>query len=76
MDYCTLFPEGWWSTCCQIHDTEYAMQIGQALADANLLKCVINSGGDPITIGLSVIIGVTMWIGVRIFGSKFYRGAK
>lgn len=76
MDYCTLFPEGWWSTCCEIHDKEYAAQIGQALADNNLFNCVINSGSDPITITLSLIIGFTMWLGVRVFGSKFYRGVK
>lgn len=73
MDYCTLFPEGWWATCCEIHDKEYAAQIGQALADANLFNCVANSGSDQVTIILSLIIGVTMWIGVSVFGSKFYK---
>lgn len=76
MNYCTLFPDGWWPTCCEIHDAEYAAQIGKALADSNLFNCVANAGGDPITVGLSLVIGAVMWLCVRLFGSKFYRGAK
>lgn len=76
MDYCTSFLEGWWANCCEIHDSEYAMQIGKALADSNLLHCVATSGTDPLTVALSAIAGVIMFIGVRLFGSRFYKGAK
>lgn len=76
MDYCTLFPEGWWATCCEIHDSEYAMQIGKELADNNLFHCVVNSGTDPLTIVLSVVVATVMWVGVRMFGNRFYKGSK
>ncbi|MDG9930347.1 MULTISPECIES: hypothetical protein [unclassified Pseudomonas] len=42
--YCTLFPEGWWAHCCQIHDIDYSQQIGQALADERLQVCVAGLG--------------------------------
>lgn len=71
MDYCTLFPEGWWSHCCAAHDADYAAQIGKALADERLLMCVTSSGG-----ALSWAVGAIMFAGVTIFGRRFYRRAK
>lgn len=76
MDYCTSFPEGWWAACCKAHDNDYVAQIGKALADERLLQCVASSG-DGVVIGVaSAVIGGAMWLGVRIFGKKFYKKAK
>lgn len=84
MDYCTLFPEGWWSHCCELHDAGYAAQIGQALADAELAACVAGSlpqiaAENPLLAGVAAVtstaIGGVMWLGVRLFGRRFYRNA-
>lgn len=75
MDWCTLWPEGWWAHCCQAHDEAYAAQIGQALADADLMRCVAESAqGGAISIASAIIAGV-MFIGVRLFGRRFYKKA-
>jgi hypothetical protein len=73
MDYCTHFPEGWWATCCQAHDAAYAAQIGRIEADLGLLSCVASSGGSGAMSLLAGAIGLTMFIGVRLFGSRYYR---
>ena len=84
MDYCTLWFEGWWSHCCEAHDADYAAQIGQALADERLMSCVASALPDlavqhPILAGAfgvaSATVGGLMFIGVRIFGRRFYRKA-
>lgn len=75
MDYCTWFPEGWWSTCCAAHDLAYGTQVGQAIADQALLACVAHSGASPATVGVSVAVGGLMWLGVRLFGRKYYKAA-
>lgn len=84
MDYCTLFPEGWWSHCCEAHDLAYSAQIGQALADGALALCVASSLPELATEhpALAVVaaagagvIGAVMWLGVRLFGRSYYRGA-
>lgn len=76
MDYCTWFPEGWWATCCAAHDLAYASQVGQSVADSALLACVAASGNGPATAAVSVAIGGAMWLGVRLFGRRFYKKAK
>lgn len=43
MDYCTIFPEGWWSHCCAAHDAAYAAQAARSAADMDLLRCVAAS---------------------------------
>lgn len=75
MDYCTWFPEGWWATCCAVHDLAYSTQIGQATADSALLACVAQSGTGPAAAAVSVAVGGVMWLGVRLFGRKFYKKA-
>ena len=84
MDYCTLWFEGWWSHCCQAHDADYSVQIGQALADGQLFSCVVNSLpaaalDNPLLAAgagaASLVIGGGMWLGVRVFGRRFYKNA-
>lgn len=75
MDYCTLWFEGWWSDCCKAHDNDYALQIGQALADEKLFQCVVSSASSP-ALGLAAgVIGTVMFLGVRVFGKRFYKRA-
>lgn len=76
MDYCTLFPEGWWSHCCAAHDADYAAQIGQAAADAALLQCVATSADGGLIGIASAVIGGVMFLGVRLFGRRYYRKAR
>jgi hypothetical protein len=75
MDYCTLFPEGWWATCCQAHDLAYSLQIGKEAADQALMLCVAGSGHGPVLGAASVVLGGAMWLGVRLFGRKYYKAA-
>lgn len=75
MDYCTWFPEGWWSACCAAHDLAYSAQIGKDVADAALMACVAGSGGSAGTAAVSVAIGGAMWLGVHLFGRKYYKAA-
>ncbi len=75
MDYCTFFPEGWWSHCCEAHDVAYAAQIGQMTADTSLLQCVA-AAGDGLLAPVSVAVGVVMFLGVTVFGRRYYRKAK
>lgn len=76
MDYCTWFPEGWWSHCCKAHDAAYSDQLGKLIADAKLFLCVASSG-DSVTTGvISVAVAATMFIGVLMAGGSFYRNSK
>ncbi len=76
MDYCTFFPEGWWGHCCEAHDSDYLAQIGQAVADTALLQCVA-AAGDGGLIGIaSALVGGVMFLGVRLFGRRYYRKAR
>ena len=84
MDYCTGWFEGWWAHCCQAHDAAYAAQVGQAVADGQLLSCVVQSlpafaVDNPLLAGAvgvaSAAVGGAMWLGVRVFGRRFYKKA-
>lgn len=75
MDYCTSWFEGWWADCCAAHDLAYSAQIGKAAADLALATCVAGSGHGPLIGAASVVIGGVMWLGVRVFGRKFYKNA-
>lgn len=73
MDYCTLWFEGWWSHCCEQHDADYVAQIGQAVADAKLFECVATSAPETWMAGASLFVAGLMFVGVRVFGRRFYR---
>lgn len=76
MDYCTMFPEGWWAVCCQAHDLAYGLQIGKDLADGQLASCIAAS--SPTLIGgvASAAVAGVVWLGVKLFGRRFYKAAK
>lgn len=76
MDYCTLFPDGWWSHCCAAHDAAYTAQIARDAADQALLVCVTSSTSTPALAAVSAAIGVVMYLGVRLGGRFFYDKAK
>ena len=42
----------------------------------SLMTCVAGSGGGPATAAVSVAIGGAMWLGVRLFGRKYYKNAR
>ena len=84
-DYCTLLPDGWWAHCCAAHDAGYAAQVGQAVADMTLMQCVASAlpavvGTHPALAPLvgaaSVAVAGVMFVGVRLFGRRFYKKAK
>lgn len=75
MDYCTWFPEGWWSACCEAHDRNYADQIGQLIADGKLFLCVATSGDNVLEVAASVIVAAVMLAGVTLFGRRYYINA-
>lgn len=62
---CTLWWDGVWAHCCQIHDTAYAAGLNKFQADLDLGICVAQSG--------HFWMGLTMFLGVSIFGIFFYR---
>lgn len=74
MDYCTLFPEGWWAHCCAAHDAAYAAQVARDVADKALLQCVAASAtSSPALAVVSAVVGVVMFVGVRLAGRFFYK---
>lgn len=76
MDYCTWFPEGWWSTCCELHDKAYTDQIGQYIADKALFICVATSGTNLFEVAIGVVVATVMFLGVRAFGKRYYNKLK
>lgn len=76
MDYCTLWPEGWWAHCCAAHDAAYAAQVARSAADKALLQCVAASTSSPALAVVSAVVGVAMYVGVRLGGRFFYDKAK
>jgi hypothetical protein len=76
MDYCTLFPEGWWAHCCQAHDLAYANQVSRAVADLDLFWCVMDSAPNTLLLGATMLISGLMYLGVTVFGNYFYKRAK
>lgn len=76
MDYCTLWFEGFWSDCCKAHDLAYDMQIPRTIADADLASCVALAASSPGAAWVGAITAGVMFVGVRVFGWKFYKKAK
>lgn len=59
MDHCSLWPEGVWAHCCEIHDHS-ALDTASAIA---LGRCVAATGHP--------IMGVVMAVGVILFGGIY-----
>lgn len=62
---CTLWFDGVWRQCCDLHDLAYAAGTDKILADLDLARCVAQTGHG--TMGLIMLAGVTF------FGWLFYR---
>lgn len=63
-DGCTLWIDGSWRHCCDLHDFHYDALYDKLWADIELYKCVADTGYP--------IIAIVMFIGVTLFGSLFY----
>jgi len=64
-NYCTLFPDGNWGTCCKRHDRRYEnKRLTKRQADILLKRCVTRKAGW--------LIGIIIYIGVRLPISKWW----
>lgn len=68
MGACTLWFDGDWGRCCQIHDLAYAIGVPKGQADMDLAQCVAGSGHA----GIALI----MLLGVTLFGGRWYAAAR
>lgn len=66
--YCTLWWDGVWSHCCQVHDMAYGLGLDKFQADLDLAVCVAQTG--------NLGMGVIMFLGVAILGVFFYPWSK
>lgn len=67
-DGCTAVPDlNFGADCCRAHDVCYATGcMSRAEADRNLRRCIAAKG--------YIILPWIYWLGVRIFGRKYYHG--
>ena len=68
-NYCTLFFEGSWGHCCEVHDKAYETQVDKGKADIDLYNCVREADPEALT----WVVAALMFAGVSLFGSRFYR---
>jgi LPXTG-motif cell wall-anchored protein len=66
--FCTLWWDGVWAQCCEVHDIAYAAGVDKFQADLGLGICVAQTG--------HFWMGVVMFLGVSIFGYFFYNRKK
>jgi LPXTG-motif cell wall-anchored protein len=64
-DGCTLWFDGDWGRCCQLHDIAYSIGIDKGIADIHLASCVAQTGHPA--------IALLMLLGVTLGGWAFYR---
>lgn len=63
-DYCTGVPDGSAAPCCKQHDLDYINRVDRKTADINFFKCLWRKGLH--------VRAVVYFIGVRLFGRRFY----
>lgn len=68
--------EGWWGDCCKVHDLAYDMGLDRAVADADLWSCVVQASTSPVGGLVGLGVGSLMYVGVRVFGGRFYKKAQ
>ena len=73
MDYCTLWFEGFWSSCCKAHDLAYEVGVLRSIADSDLATCVAHIATTPSTGIIAAGAAGLMYLGTRLFGWKFYK---
>lgn len=59
------------SECCHAHDASYTVQIDKNEADAELMKCIYDSGGF-----YTISVAFIFFVAVSFFGSKFYNKSR
>lgn len=57
-DGCTLWFDGAWGHCCQVHDLAYEIGVDKWTADLDLAACVAQTGHAGIA--LIMLAGVTL----------------
>lgn len=79
-DYCTLWPDKTFTLdyqhCCQAHDKAYELQVDRKEADKELFKCIYESTDNALLIIPALIMASVMYMGVRVFGKRFFNNAK
>ena len=68
MDYCTLWFEGFWASCCKAYDIDYLNQVVRSVADTGLVSCVALSAITPSVGTVGAVVAGIMFIGVKVFG--------
>ena len=61
---CTMWPEGWWQSCCISHD------LG-AMPDSGFLWCVAQTAPNTALAIAGVFIGAVMFIGLKLLGPAY-----
>lgn len=64
-DGCTLWFDGVWRHCCDVHDIAYEIGADKAVADLELAVCVAKTGNA----GMAFL----MLLGLTLFGGIFHR---
>lgn len=64
-DGCTLWLDGVWRQCCDVHDLAYQAGADKVPADLELALCVAQTGHGA--------MALIMLAGVTLFGWIFYR---
>ena len=67
-DGCTLFLDGVWRQCCDIHDIAYVAGGDKGAIDWALFECVAATGHP--------VMAVVMLAGVTLFGWLWWRAAR
>ena len=62
--YCTLWWDGVWGRCCEMHDLAYSVGLDKLQADIDLGVCVAQTGNFG--------MGVIMFVAVLVAGIFFY----
>lgn len=75
-DGCTNALNEKFKHCCVEHDSYYEDgSISRLKADNKLFNCILNKGKrNPISFTYYFTIASFYWLGVRLFGSRYYKG--
>lgn len=66
-DGCTFWFDGWWRSCCDIHDQAYLDNTVDIITHIDLGLCVINTSPSLFLTGLAIVIGSIMTLATLIW---------